>query len=413
MAPHLPVSLGRSLSQLQHIRQHSDPPSLCLYGAQDIDPADHGVRACVISIVDHRYPVGLIALLAHGQRAIAFQRLCGVLRLDSRPLGGCNRRQGVIHHMNPKGRQKHRQAQLLMYQHKRSAGLPGLHLFCTVGAAFSQTIGHHREGGFALHRGQKRVVTVDEKKVLRAKAVGDVQLFMQDVFLRFQLPDMRKADVGHDRHGGVRHGRKAGHLAKLAHTHLYHSRLMLRLQLEQREGQANLAVLVALGTHGVISGRKSQRHHLFGGGLAHASGNAHYRDMEVGAVPRRRFLQGFPCILHQNPGMGIPLGCIVILGKCPRRSGGKGGFYINMGVGALPLDGDEQAPRLDAAAVCAERGDLGLRVAAKQPPAAGLCNLLRCKLHPVSVLSSCLVFCHFSLVRRSLVMRFSRSKSPE
>ena len=92
------------------------------------------------------------------------------------------------------------------------------------------------------------------------------------------------ADVGDHRH--VRRGQvhQVGDLSKVVHPHLQHADLVLAVQAEEGEGKAQLVVEVPLGFQHLVLLAQDGGHHVLGGGLAHAAGDADHRDGELGLV---------------------------------------------------------------------------------------------------------------------------------
>ena len=144
-------------------------------------------------------------------------------------------------------------------------------------------------------------------------------------------------------------------------------------QAADGDGHPHLAVLVAGGLEHLELGGEGLGHHLLGGGLAHAAGDAHHGDGELTPVPGGGLLQGLAAVVDQDQGL-LPGGHLVV-GKGGAGPGLQGGADVAVAVGVLPPDGHEHGPGLGLAAVGEKGGHRGVLIPAEELAPAGFHDL--------------------------------------
>ena len=98
---------------------------------------------------------------------------------------------------------------------------------------------------------------------------------------------MRNPDIGDNSHHGLCGITQIFDLIGGAHSHLHHRYLGFGGNGHQCFGRTDFVILVALGLDGPVGGSHHCRGHFFGGGLAHAAGNADYFSGHFTAVQGR------------------------------------------------------------------------------------------------------------------------------
>ena len=206
-------------------------------------------------------------------------------------------------------------------------------------------------GQLPCQRAEKGVVPVENGQTCGGHGLENLAFGLQDALAAAQVLNVGIADVGDHRH--VRRGQvhQVGDLSKVVHPHLQHADLVLAVQAEEGEGKAQLVVEVPLGFQHLVLLAQDGGHHVLGGGLAHAAGDADHRDGELGLVGLGRLADGGHGILHQEvalAGEGLLRG---LLGEAGHSACLQGPWDELMPVGLFPRQGYEEVPRVDGPAV--------------------------------------------------------------
>ncbi len=103
--------------------------------------------------------------------------------------------------------------------------------------------------------------------------------------------NVRRAHVGDHAPVGRGNQRQRGDLAGVVHAHLDHRDLVLRLQAQQLQRQAEAVVQIALGLEHVELCAQRRGNRFLGGGLAGRAGDGHHAPAPLAAHVRGQGLQ--------------------------------------------------------------------------------------------------------------------------
>ena len=151
-----------------------------------------------------------------------------------------------------------------------------------------------------LQRIQQRVVAVEDRETAGLQILEDLALGLENAIPAAQILNVGVADVGDDGDVRLDHLPQIADLAEVVHARLDDRRLMLRRQLEQRQGRADVVVEILRRLQGAIPGGQHRRDHLLGGGLPHAAGDLDKGYIEPLPVRLRQGLQSQTGVLHLN-----------------------------------------------------------------------------------------------------------------
>ena len=115
-----------------------------------------------------------------------------------------------------------------------------------IGGAGADAEPHRAQAAGDLRGGQQVIVRIQNQRSAIRQALADFHLCLQYILPRAQIFQVGNADHRNDTGRRPRCAHQAGNLAQVAHAHFHHSILGGILQAEQRVGQADLIVLVAL-----------------------------------------------------------------------------------------------------------------------------------------------------------------------
>ena len=164
---------------------------------------------------------------------------------------------------------------------------------------------------------------------------------------------------------------------------------MLRSQIQQRQGRADVVVEIALGFENLVPGSQHGGHHLFRGGLAHAAGDLHHGDVKPVPVGTGQRPQGKAGVVDLDVKFIAPDVLRQFGAQAARRTGLQCRVNEVVAVKLLPHPGQEQAAGDDLSAV-GTNGRHRLRILSGIPPDAlhGGCDLLnRHRLHRINLFS--------------------------
>ena len=240
-------------AKFQHIAQHGNAAAAGagLAVMQNLQGCFHAVRAGVIAILNKGHTAVLHNVLAHTGGLIAGQRTGGAGTLQPQA-GGCSiSSKGIIHGMNACRGDGY--TELIRFAvhviHQGKAGtlpygmnIDGAH----IGGAGADAEPHRAQAAGDLRGGQQVIVRIQNQRGAVRQALADFHLCLQYILPRAQIFQVGNADHRNDTGRRPRCAHQAGNLAQVAHAHFHHSILGGILQAEQRVGQADLIVLVAL-----------------------------------------------------------------------------------------------------------------------------------------------------------------------
>ena len=150
------------------------------------------------------------------------------------------------------------------------------------------------------------VISVQDRCAAGLQALEDFTFCLENIFLAAQIPDMGLTDVGDDRRGRTADAGEIADLAAMVHAHLHDRSLDLVIQTQQRPGQADVVVQIALGLQRIEMPGHHSSGHFLGGRLADTAGNRENRNVELCAVPARQIARCQHGVLHHTVELIVP-----------------------------------------------------------------------------------------------------------
>ncbi len=206
---------------------------------------------------------------------------------------------------------------------------------------------------------QQLVVPAQHRQSAGAQVLKDLRLGRQNIPAAAEVLQVYVVDVGDNRHVRPDGLTQPPDLARRVHAGLHHSRLVLRQQGQQGQRRADVAVEVPWSLEGVVPLGQNAREQLLEGGLAHAAGDLHHRQVKLPPVPPRQVPQGPLGVLHQDVGLAGQQRLRQAGAEAPRPAGLQGPADVVVAVKPLPGNGDKPVAGADAPAVGGEAGDDG------------------------------------------------------
>ena len=297
---HAPVQFGAKLAQFKHITQDGHAERRVGLG-QHFQRRPHGLGVGVVGVVQN----GHVALTDHVHPHLGgdegLHALLHLLAGHAKFFADGAGHENGIDHVVAQGGDGHGELGLggldLALQ-PLGPHLPDL--FGLIGRLVVRAAPEDAGGDLPLQRPQQGVIPVEDGQVVAGHGLEDLALGLQDPLPAAQVLDVGVADVGDDRHVGGDDTGQVVDLAEVVHAHLQHAQLMLGVQAEEGQGQADLVVVVALGLQDPELLAQDRGDHVLGRGLAHAAGDADDRDGELGLIGPGHLAQGLHRVLHQN-----------------------------------------------------------------------------------------------------------------
>ena len=202
---------------------------------------------------------------------------------------------------------------------------------------------------------EQGIITVEDGHAVRLEVLEDLTLRLQDTLPAAQKFDVGVANVGDD--GNIRpdHLAQVGDLPEVVHAGLDDCRLMLRPQLQKRQGRTDVVVEVLRGLEDPVLGSQHRGDHFLGGGLAYTARDLDEGDPEPVPVIRRQRLERQARIVHLDVELVRPQICRQLSAQASGGAGGEGRVNKIVTVEPFPLPGDEQTAGLHAPAVGTDR----------------------------------------------------------
>ncbi len=141
------------------------------------------------------------------------------------------------------------------------------------------------------HCGYGGIVSVENGDAVPGERIDQLSLGRRDGAHRSQALQMYRPDIGDDADLGARDPAQQVDLAGAVHRHLKDGALVLRLEPEKGERQADLSVEVGLALQDAPARAQDGGDELLAGGLAHAAGDTHDADVMAGPPVSRQPLQ--------------------------------------------------------------------------------------------------------------------------
>ena len=239
------MALVARLAQLEHLAEHG--AAAAGQPGQQVERGDHGPRRGVVAVVDDRHATKTNELDPMRCRPARGQALGDLV--DAEPGGptDCGPGQRVMDRQPAEGRDRDRSAARIGAQGEAHPGGPGrldgLGTDVGVGREPVADAPGRRAGA---HAPDDLIVGIEDRGAVGGECLEQLALGRLD---RLDRPDPRQVDRLDGRHhADLRPGEagQVGDLAARVHPHLEDGGLVLRAEAHQRQGQADLVVLVAL-----------------------------------------------------------------------------------------------------------------------------------------------------------------------
>ncbi len=357
------MELLRAGAQLLHVPHHGHLPAV-LGVPQHGGGSPHGLGICVVSVIqNHNVPLAAHNVHPHFRGQKCADALNHLVRGHA---------QRLTHRRSHKGGVDHVAAQGGNVRLELAAGglYPAAQMPRAVGGQvpggvlqpLSLPHKHRGLGQRPPQRSQHGVVPVEDGQPLRLQMGENFALGLKDVLPAAQILNVGVPDVGNEGHVRLHQPAQIVDLPCVVHPQLHHAHLMAPLQLEQGEGHADVVVEVPLRFVDAEFCPQHGGYHVLGGGLAHRAGDGDKWDIEPFFVIPGQLPQGALGGAHLDVEFAGEIALPLPGGKAARRPRLQGSVNEGVAVEPLPLQGDEQAARLNAPAVGAHLAHHGVQI---------------------------------------------------
>ena len=358
VGPDLFVECRPLRAHLAHVTQHQ--PARRGQRDKRVNRGAHRIRVRVVRVVDDQAAMrALLALQPPLDGCKVAQRLRNHLGSDTGCQRARRRRQRIACVMQAQQRQGDDET-LARSLHFNALPVGGVHHGARHGPGIHTEIEHapRARRGFP-HR--RIFATVGRIARIHRHAIGRQRGQHSGVFFshrfhadhEFLVLALRVVD---HRHGRLGNGGQYSRFARMVHAEFKHGQLMLRVQAEQRERQADVVVEIAGGrqagvfTHGL---REDRGDHLLDRGLAVAARHGDDGNRELAAPAGGKLAEPEARVGDSQHGH---IGDIQGGSRCARHQHGSSATRHHLGqeivrIETLADQRDEQVARLDGAAV--------------------------------------------------------------
>ena len=388
------MKLRPQVSQLEHVSQDGHPAVSPALG-QHLQGRPHGLGIGVVRVVQD----GDLSLLDHvhphfrgdeGPDALG-QLLPGHAELLPHGAG----HEDGVDHVPPQGGDGHGKLALGgLYRAGQALGPQLLDVPGLVGGLALFPAEEDGGGDLPLQGAQQGIVPVQHRQILFGHGAEDFALGLEDILPAAQVFNVGVPDVGDHRHVGADNLGEVVDLSEVVHPHLQHADLVFAGEPEEGQGKAQLVVEVPFGFQHPVLHPQHRGDHVLGGGLAHAAGDADYRDGEPVLIGPGHLADGLHGAGHPDVKLPGQQRLRHLLGEAPGRSVFQSAGDVPVAVGLLPPQGHKQRPGVNGPAVGLHRRDrrLQVRPGPQKGPAGSRQQLPDChRFHSPPPCAVCLV----------------------
>ena len=152
------------------------------------------------------------------------------------------------------------------------------------------------------------VVRVEDHKSFRWNRLSNDRFLRRDRFARFQVTDMRRADVGDDCSVRPSDFTKRRQFAGVIHSHFEYAEVICAARPENSQRQSDMVVIVPDRLDDGKSFPEHRGDHLFGAGFAAASGHTDRLQPKLISIRSGKSLQRSERLRHFDLGEPVQIG---------------------------------------------------------------------------------------------------------
>ena len=198
---------------------------------KNLQPGDHGNRAGIVSIINHRNPVLFVDLLAVLESGKLLQSPDSRVQRHTIFIRHSQRHHSVQHIMASHHLQRHCHLSVFAHSSKYRISIDNPDIFCPVAAVFSGSVIYRPAALLCPGFPQQRIIPVQEQNAALLQTILNCQLLPVNVFLTSQLLNMRNSHIGNHRHIYLCNPGNDCQFSRHTHSQFYHADFICRSNL--------------------------------------------------------------------------------------------------------------------------------------------------------------------------------------